>query len=196
MHYRFLLIFMISIYWFAMPETADAKRVQLQIGETAPTWTKMKGTDDKLHDLSDFKKSKLVVLVFMGTECPIAQHYEPKLTSLARELKSSGVAFVAVYSNKGESLAALKQHAREKESGLVCLHDESQQLAKRYGALRTPEVFVLNSDRKIEYMGAIDGTYTGRPNDDYLRVAISQIMEQEEVTKPTTRATGCAIRWK
>ncbi len=196
MLYRFLLIFILSFCWLAMPASVDAKRVKLQIGEAAPTWTKIKGTDDKLHDLSDLKKAQLVVVVFMGTECPVAQHYESVLTSMAKKLKSSGVEFVAVYSNKDESLAALKEHVREKEIGLVCLHDESQKLAKSYGALRTPEVFVLNADRKIEYMGAIDGAFIGRPKNDYLRAAITQIMEKEKVTKPTTRATGCAIRWK
>jgi peroxiredoxin/mono/diheme cytochrome c family protein len=156
----------------------------------------------KQHALSDFSEAELVVVYFMGTECPLAKLYGPRMQRLADQYAARGVAFVGVGANVQDSIAELAAHARDHGITFPLLKDLSNQVADKFGATRTPEVFVLDRERKIRYQGRIDGQFTfgsgvglsqpvAKRND--LAEAIDELLAGKQVSVPVTEARGCLI---
>jgi peroxiredoxin len=192
------LFVLLVLFGFFLGIPLEAKRVKLEIGDSSPTWHKLKGIDDKEHSLAELNTADVIVVVFTCNDCPIAQSYVAQLSKLKEDFEKKEVLFVAINSSKNEDLVAMKGYAKKKKITYSYLHDDSQKVAKSFGALRTPEVFLLDRDRKIAYMGAIDDAapLTGKPKHHYLRDAIQAVLAGNEPPKTTTRAIGCAIRWK
>jgi peroxiredoxin len=88
--------------------------------------------------------------------------------------------------------------AEKRQLPFPYLHDETQAVAKSFGARLTPEAFVISNDGKIAYLGAIDDdvTLSGKPKKNHLRAAIESVLAGREPVNPVTRAFGCRIRWK
>jgi peroxiredoxin len=152
----------------------------------------------RLHKLSDFADSKALVLVFLGTECPLANTYAPHLDKLAKSYADKGVAFVAVNSNIQDTLAKISAYIRRHEFTLPMLKDNDGRLADQVGAVRTPEVVVLDASRAIRYRGRIDdqfgvGYQQKAPTHTYLVDALEQILAGEPVAAPEVAAVGCFI---
>lgn len=172
----------------------------LSIGDAAPVWTDLPGTDGKPHSLADLKSKDVVVLVFTCVSCPTAVDYEARIQALA-ELHSapdSKVAVVAVCVNRVEEdkLPALTKRAKEKQFAFRYQYDESQQIAKKYGALFTPEFFVLDRNRKIAYMGAMDdSTDPAGVKTRYVEDAIAAALKGEKPAVTETIARGCRVRY-
>lgn len=176
---------------------AFAKRVQLKIGEASPKWDKVEGIEGRKHSLTDLK-ARLVVILFTCDDCPIAQSYASQLVKLHADFVKRDVVFVAINPNKNADLKSMRAYAEKHKFEFLYLHDKTQEVAKSYGALRTPEVFLLGKDRKLEYVGAIDDAppLSGKPTKLYLRNAIESVLADKKPTRTRTRAVGCAIRWK
>jgi len=171
----------------------------LNIGDKAPDWKELPGVDGKKYSLSDLKKKDVVVLTFICNSCPYAVDYEDRLIAFAKKHsgKDSKVALVAVNVNKvDEDLPPkMKEKAEAKGFKFPYLFDETQQIAKGYGAGFTPEFFVLNKDRKIVYMGAMDDS----PNPDkvkrrYLDEAVAAALAGKLPKVKETVPIGCRIR--
>ncbi len=113
----------------------------------------------KLHALEDFNANPLVVVAFVGTECPLAKLYAPRLQELYGKYKDRGVAFLAVDANRQDSLAELAAYARTYGIEFPVLKDAGNKVADQFAAARTPEVFVLDADRKVRYHGRVDDQY-------------------------------------
>src|SRR5262249_26865273 len=109
--------------------------------------------------LRDFADRKIVVLAFLGTECPLAKLYGPRLAGLAAKYGDKGVAFVGIDSNRQDSLAEMTAYARACGIEFPLLKDLKSEVADKLGATRTPEVFVLDRDRVVRYRGRIDDRY-------------------------------------
>ncbi len=169
------------------------------IGDQIEGWKDLPGTDGKTHSMSDLKESEFLVVVFTCNSCPYAVDYEDRINALAKsysESKSS-VAVVAINSNKIEAdlLPAMKERAKEKKFTFPYLFDDSQQVCKQFGAVRTPEFFVLNQDRRIVYMGALDdNTKPELVTKRYVETAISALSKGEQVEPAETAPVGCLIR--
>jgi peroxiredoxin len=125
---------------------ADEKR-QRPNGRTVPDF-KLHDFRGKEHALSDYCDSKLVVLAFLGTECPLAKLYGPRLAKLAGEYESQGVTFLGVNANVQDSITEITAYARVHEIKFPLLKDVGNKLADSLGAERTPEVFVLGTHRR------------------------------------------------
>ncbi len=154
------------------------------------------------HQLDAMHEAKLVVVTFLGVECPLAKLYAPRLTELAEEFKSRGVMFLAVDSNAQDSLAEMAHFARTYNLAIPFLRDAGNAVADQFQAERTPEVFVLDASRTVRYRGRVDDQYgfqTGvgyaRPkvNRRDLAVALDQLLSGDAVEEPITRAPGCLI---
>ena len=172
----------------------------LSIGDRAPAWKDLPGVDDKKHSLAELDEKELVVLVFTCNSCPIATDYEDRIIEIARKYadRKGKVALVAVNVNRLEEdrLPKMKERAEKKGFGFPYLYDESQKIAKEYGATFTPEVFVLDRDRKIAYMGGIDDSSNAdQVKQHYLKDAIEALLEGNVPEKPETTAIGCRIRY-
>ena len=170
------------------------------IGDAAPAWQDLPGTDGARHSLQDLKDRDVVVLVFTCNSCPYAVDYEDRINSLARQYSASDsrVAVVAINVNKIEAdlLPAMKRRARERDFKFPFLFDESQQIAKAYGASRTPEFFVLNKSRQIVYMGAMDdNTKSTDVKTRFVEDAIAATLAGKAISIPETAPVGCAIRF-
>lgn len=169
---------------------------KLKIGDAAPDWSRLAGTDDKEHALGDYK-SKLMVLVYTCNRCPVAQSYEERLVKFAADYRDQGVAVVAINVNggKAESLAMMKSRATEQSFGFDYLKDSSQESAKAYGARTTPTVFLLDQDRKVIYMGAFDDNWQAEAavEHHYLIDAVSAALAGKKIEVAETLSAGCGI---
>lgn len=152
----------------------------------------------KEHSLAQAKDAKLVVVAFLGTECPLAKLYGPKLAKLAKTFEPRGVAFLGVDSNAQDSIAAMAAFARVHEIEFPFLKDLGNKVADQFGAERTPTVFVLDAERVVRYWGRIDDQYgigfqrdKAKSND--LVNALEEVLAGKAVTRGQTEATGCLI---
>lgn len=181
-----------------MSTTSQAKRVELSIGDAAPKWKNLTGIDGKPHSAAQLEKAKAIAVVFTSTECPVANAYVKRLAKLKTDFEKNGLVLVAMNPNKDENLKVMKRHAKEHDIDYLYLHDESQKIAKQFGAKATPEVFLLNQQWKIVYKGAIDDDVKlqGKPKHEYLRDAVEAVLEGKSPKKTTSRPMGCRIRWK
>lgn len=148
--------------------------------------------------LKDARGSKLVVVVFMGTECPLARLYAPRLNKLNADFSKKGVAFVAIDSNQQDSPTDITKYAKANDIKFPILKDVGNIVADRFGAERTPEAFVLDQNRKIQYQGRIDdqyevGVHRSKAGQNNLADAIQDLLGGKPVSTPVTEATGCHI---
>jgi peroxiredoxin/mono/diheme cytochrome c family protein len=152
----------------------------------------------KTWHLSDFAERKLVVLAFLGVECPLAKLYGPRLAKLAAEFESKGVTFIGIDSNSQDSITELAAYARTHQIAFPLLKDPGNRVADQFGARRTPEVFVLDAERRVRYWGRIDDQYgvgfvRDEPKRHDLRLAIEELLASKSVSVAETAAPGCHI---
>lgn len=192
----FRVAFASMIVLFAACVLGDEFNEVLKIGGAAPAWIDLPGTDGKKHSLAELREKKAVVVVFTCNSCPVAKDYEDRIIELANKHKE--VAFVAINVNRvaDDSIEKMMERAKSKSYPYAYLYDESQQIAKQYGANFTPEFFVLDQDRKIAYMGSLDdSTVAKQVKRTYVSNAIQAVLAgtKPEVTETLTR--GCRIRY-
>jgi peroxiredoxin len=152
----------------------------------------------KAWSLEDFKESKAVVVAFIGTECPLVASYAARMQKLADEYQASGVTFIAIDANQQDSLAELAHFAKSHTIEFPVLKDAGNKVADAFGATRTPEVFLLDQNRKVVYHGRIDDQFTyGRQKpkieQSYLVSAIDELSAGKPITTPHAEVVGCHI---
>jgi peroxiredoxin len=152
--------------------------------------------------LDDYAKSELLVVGFMGIECPLAKLYAPRLKQLSAEYADRGVAFVGIDSNEQDSLTEIADFAHNSQLEFALFKDRGQVVADQFGATRNPMAFVLDRERKIRYQGRIDDQYGLGASSGYARpevkrrdlgIAIEELLAGQGVSQPTTPVTGCVI---
>ncbi|HKB04173.1 MAG TPA: thioredoxin family protein [Gemmataceae bacterium] len=171
---------------------------KLNLGDPAPAWKDLPGTDGKKHSLANLADKDLVVLVFTCNSCACSEEYEDRIIAFADKYKEE-VALVAVNVNTipEDRLDAMKKKALKKKFPFPYLYDETQQIARDYGATYTPEFFVLNKARKVVYMGAMDDkTKADAVTERYLERAVDAAIKGDKPGKCETIAHGCLIRYK
>jgi len=158
----------------------------------------MQDTSGKHRTLGEYKNKKAIAVVFVGTECPIANLYFPTLAEMQKRYANKGVQFLAINSNDQDSLAAVVAHARERKLPFPVLKDAEQRAAEAFGARRTPEAFLLDGSRTIHYHGRIDDQYgylyrRAAPTRTELKDAIEQLLAGKPITTPESECRGCLI---
>lgn len=173
----------------------------LTVGDSAPAWENLEGTDGKKHSLAELKDKDFVVVVFTCNSCPVAQGYEPRIVAFAEKhaKPDSKVALVAinVNTNKDDALPAMKTRAEKRKLPYAYLYDPTQEIARKYGAMFTPEFFVLDKDRRVVYTGAMDDKAPpGEPKADYLEQAVKAALAGKAADMgETSAAAGCKIKF-
>ncbi len=165
-------------------------------GKTVKPFT-LKDSVGKPWSLADASGKKAVVVVFLGTECPINNQYLPRLSELHKTY-SDRVAFVAVNSNAHDTPARIAGHAKANGIAFPVLKDSANVVADDFGARRTPEAFVLTPDGKVLYQGRIDdqigiGYKRKAPTRRDLALALDEVLAGKSVSKPLTDVAGCLI---
>jgi len=169
-------------------------------GKTVADFT-LKDAQGREVSLGSFKDKKAVVVVFIGTQCPINNLYQPRLAELFKEFAPQGVAFLAINSNWQDSAKAIAEHAKKYGIPFPVLRDEDNRVANLFNAGRTPEAFVLDGKRIIRYQGRIDDRYGlnyQRPQAQQhdLAAALNEVLAGKKVTTAKTTVAGCVIARK
>ena len=146
----------------------------------------------------DFDNNKVLVVAFLGTECPLVSLYSQRLQEMSGQLADRGVAFVGINPNQQDSLTELAHFAKTHAITFPLLKDPGNRVADQFGATRTPEVFVFDESRQLRYHGRIDDQYTygvQRPKveHEYLREAIDALLAGKSVAVEETETIGCLI---
>ena len=175
--------------------------VQLKVGDQAPGWEDLIGTDDKKHSLKDLHDQQVVVVCFTCNSCPYAVDYEDRMIEFHKKFaeRPEGVALIAINANlkPAERLDKMKERAKAKEFPFPYLMDETQKVAASYGANFTPEFFVLNKDRRIVYMGAMDDqTAADKVEQRFVELAVEAALKGEMPATTFNPARGCSIPYK
>src|SRR2546425_4485850 len=158
----------------------------------------LKDTSGQSISLDKFQDKKAVVLVFVGTQCPLNNAYLPCLAELSKEHAPKGVQFLAINSNYQDSPAKVAEHAKKYEVPFPVLRDENNKLADLLEARRTPEAFILDDKHVIRYRGRIDDQYginiqRPAPTRRDLAEALNEILAGKNVTVAITPVAGCII---
>ena len=161
------------------------------------------GTDGKNYSLDMTSLGKIKVVIFSCNHCPYAQAWEDRIISLQKKYINNGVSVIMISSNDSveypeDSFEKMKERHIEKKFNFPYLYDETQEIAKMYGAERTPEVFVFDSLGLLRYTGAIDDNYEDESlvNSSYLMNALDSIIQGNKADVETTDPVGCTIKWK
>lgn len=142
--------------------------------------------------------AKATVVAFMGTECPLANVYAPRIDRLAQKWREKGVRFLMIMPNQQDSLAEIGEFVKKHGLATPVVKDPGARVADLFSAERTPEVFVLDGDRTIRYAGRVDDQWgigyqrKEAPRQD-LDLAIEQIVAGKPIETPRTKAQGCLI---
>jgi peroxiredoxin len=180
--------------------------VTIKPGDIAPPFT-LKNVDGSFHSLNDYlAKQEGVILVFTCNHCPYANKYDDRLIALQRKFAPKGFPVIAINPNDADkyptdSYDSMVYFAREKKYNFPYLHDETQETAKAYGALKTPHIYLLHKKKGafyVAYIGAIDDNYKDAKEVKitYVADAIEALIKGVDIEKKETKAVGCSIKWK
>jgi peroxiredoxin len=161
------------------------------------------GVDDRRHALEDYADKEAVAVVFTCNHCPYAQAWEDRLTEIQADYAPRGAQLVAISANDAkkypdDSFPRMKKHSEEKGFNFPYLYDESQEVARAYGAERTPEIFLFDKDGTLRYHGTVDDNYDdpAAVKAHYLRDALEAVLEDREPPTTETTPVGWTIKWK
>lgn len=173
----------------------------LQIGDSAPDFT-LPATDGNQYNLSDFSDSPILVVFFTCNHCPYVIGSDEATRKTADEFAPQGVKFVGINSNSKNTYAEddfshMVTRMRQYHFPWTYLHDESQAIAKAYGALRTPHFYVFDRDRKLVYTGrAVDTPRDASQATLFdLDRTLTELLAGEPVSTPVTNPIGCNVKW-
>lgn len=174
-----------------------------KIGDLAEDFS-LKSTDGKLVSLADYSNAKGFIVTFTCNTCPYAVMYEDRIIELDKKYAKLGYPVIAIMPNNvnvqpDDNLEAMKQRASEKGFTFPYLIDENQDVYPKYGATKTPHVFVLkktSEGNKVKYIGAIDDNYkdASAVTNKYVENAVDALLAGEEVKQTETKAIGCGIK--
>lgn len=193
-----MVFFTLAACRLSTPCAAGKFNRMLDVGDKAPAWTKLLGTDGKRHSLTDLKGGKPVVVVFIANRCPATTTYAKRINAFVKTYAPKGVRFVAINGNRGPAETFAKMMQRAKTSGFrfPYLRDPEQETAKAYGATHTPHFFLLDGKRRIAYMGAFDDNLKPQQVEDhYLRDAVEALLAGKRPEITESRQVGCEIEY-
>ena len=177
----------------------------LKVGDNAPDFV-LKNVDGAVVGPRTYSAAKGLILVFTCNHCPFSVKYEDRIIALHREFAPKGFPVLAVNPNDSivspeDSYSKMQQRAKDKAFPFSYLYDETQVVAQRYGARRTPHVFVLLRTRigwTVEYIGAIDDNADDpkQATQFFVADAVNALLKGTKPAQATTKAIGCTIKWK
>ncbi|MBO83009.1 MAG: thioredoxin family protein [Actinobacteria bacterium] len=160
-------------------------------------------TEGKDYSLDMPSLGEIKVVIFSCNHCPYAQAWEDRIIAIQDSYKDKGVSVIMISSNDPvqfpeDNFEKMKERHSDKNFNFPYLFDESQEVAKNYGAERTPEVFIFNNIGLLQYTGAIDDNYEDESSvkSTYLKDALNSILADKKPVIENTDPVGCTIKWK
>ncbi|MCS6917430.1 MAG: thioredoxin family protein [Chitinophagales bacterium] len=196
----------VFVFAFILPALMNAQNPSgYKIGDAVADF-RLKNVDGKMVSLSDQKEAKGAIVIFTCNHCPYAKAYEQRIIDLDKQFRPQGFPVIAINPNDpkrvpDDSFEHMVKRAKEKKYPFPYLVDETQQVARTFGATRTPQVFLLNRSGDkwvVSYIGAIDDNTedAGAVKNAYVINAINALLKGEEPPVRETKAIGCTIKWK
>jgi peroxiredoxin len=174
----------------------------LQIGERAPNF-RLPATDGKTYALGDFATDAVLVVFFTCNHCPYVTGSDESTRRTVEKFAPRGVRFVAINSNSPntyaeDDFAHMEQRMGEEKFPWLYLHDATQEIARAYGALRTPHFYVFDRERRLIYTGrAVDNPRQGdRAKTHDLEGALEEHLAGKALSEPVTNPIGCNVKWE
>lgn len=174
----------------------------LQIGEKAPDFN-LPATDGNTYSLDSFSNAKLLVIFFTCNHCPYVIGSDEVTRKTAEHFMKQNVSFVGINSNSKntyieDSFDNMVKRMKDHNFPWVYLYDESQEVAKAYGALRTPHFFVFDESRKLIYTGrGVDNPRnTSEMTSNDLWNALEEYLSGKPISAPLTNPIGCNVKWE
>jgi hypothetical protein len=173
-----------------------------QIGDACPEFV-LSSVDGKTYTRQDFAAAKALVVMFICNHCPYVKAIEDRLIHLAHEMIPKGVAFVGICANDPadhpeDRPEALLQRWRDKSYGFPYLLDLEQGVARNFGAVCTPDIYVYDSSHKLRYRGRLDDSWRDPSlvQRQELKAALERIVQNLPITLNQNPSMGCSIKWK
>lgn len=176
-----------------------------QVGDVAADFD-LKNVDGKNVSLASYEKAKGYIVVFTCNTCPVAKIYQDRVEALNKTYAAKGYPVIAINTNDpvaspGDSYLKMQERAKEKNFSYAYLEDPNHVYTKKYGAMKTPHVFVLQKTAKgneVAYIGAIDNDQedTNVSKTTFVQNAINSLLKGEKPAVTSTKAVGCSIKWK
>lgn len=176
----------------------------LPLGTAAPRFTLRDTVSGRAVALEDFASSPALLIAFICNHCPFVKHILDGFVAFARDFGARGLAVVAISPNDAESYpedapAEMSRVAKLKGFTFPYLYDESQEVAKAYQAICTPDFFLFDRERRLVYRGQFDGSRPGNRipvTGSDLRAAAEALLRGLAVPTQQTPSVGCSIKWK
>jgi peroxiredoxin len=192
-----ILIVVMAVCWAGAPIMEG-----YEVGDTAADF-KLKNIDGKMVSLRDFKNAKGFIVIFDCNTCPYSKAYNERIISLNKKYASLGYPVIAINASDqskedGDSFEEMVKIAKKKGYDFPYLVDESQSVAKAFGATNTPHVFILTKDLQVAYKGTIDDNARNEKavTKKYAEDAVDALLAGKPVPVTKTKAIGCGIKWK
>ncbi len=173
----------------------------IELGQKAPDFS-LPATDGNTYSLDDFSDAKGLVVFFTCNHCPFVKESDEYTRQIVESYEPRGITFVGINSNSAntyseDSFENMVARMDEHEFPWVYLHDESQDVARDYGALRTPQFYLFDGDRELIYTGrALDNPREPEKSTSKdLEKALDEFLAGEPVSKPLTNPVGCNVKW-
>ncbi len=176
-----------------------------KVGDQARDFN-LKNIDGKNISLADYSSAKGFIVVFTCNHCPFAKKYEDRINALNKKYKKQGYPVIAINANDStqepeDSYLNMQVRAKEKGFTFPYLLDGTQEIAKTYGATRTPHVYILQKQNGVlivKYIGAIDDNTDDATavKQKYAELAVDALLAGKEVAITSTKAIGCTIKFK
>lgn len=173
------------------------------IGDLADDFS-LKNIDNSMVSLADYKDAKGFIVTFTCNTCPFAVLYEDRIQALNEKYGSQGYPVIAIMPNNtdvkpGDNMQAMKQRAQEKGFTFPYLIDKGQKVYPKFGATKTPHIYVLEKTKKgnvVKYIGAIDDNHedASAVKIKFIENAVDALLKGEEVMQKETKAIGCSIK--
>jgi peroxiredoxin len=199
---RKVLLSLVVLSVVALPLLAGEHNKVLSVGDKAPIFSGLPAVsngEDSSVSLSDLKED-LVVVVFLANHCPYVVANEDRLIDFVNAYKDKGVKVVAITVSHmdQDKIPGIKTYTKDHKSNYAYAYDESQEVGRAYGATSTPQYFVLDKERKIRYMGALDDSpmKEDKVKKTYLRDAVDALLKGETPPVTETAHPGCGIRYE
>ena len=159
--------------------------------------------DGRTHTAGEYQDRPALAVIFSCNHCPYVRAWEDRLVQIQADYAGKGAQFLVISSNDAEKYpqdgpAAMKERAAEKGYNFPYLYDESQEIARAYGAARTPEIFLFDQARTLQYHGAPDDNYDdpAAVKQHYLRDALDALLAGQLPDNASTPPVGCTIKWR
>jgi peroxiredoxin len=183
-------------------QTGRTPQPVIMPGDSAPDFS-LKAVSGKMVSLKDYKQAKGFLVIFTCNTCPYAQAYEGRIIDLHNKYAPLGYPVIAINPNDptvqpGDNFQAMQDRAKERKYPFEYCLDEGQKVFPKYGASRTPHVFLLDKTRRVRYVGAIDDSVDDETQVTrrYVEEAIAAVMAGKDPDPSLTRAIGCGIKVK